>query len=204
MSVQALSQEHMQLEEQMAKVRQDIADALLEVDQIKLQTNPQIEADYAIKIGCWENQLFEAQIVALRAKRRFTLAQARFNRNEEISTDEIEATLDEEFEEWQQELEKRVAEYVARVEKRASSVPLSPVDTKELRDLHRELVKRLHPDLHPDQGENEKRLFLLAQGAFENGDLEMLRSEIGSWKIFFLQVQNLRPQLGHLCFLVPS
>ena len=132
MSVQALSQEHMQLEEQMAKVRQDIADALLEVDQIKLQTNPQIEADYAIKIGCWENQLFEAQIVALRAKRRFTLAQARFNRNEEISTDEIEATLDEEFEEWQQELEKRVAEYVARVEKRASSVPLSPVDKNHI------------------------------------------------------------------------
>ena len=42
--------------------------------------------------------------------------------------------------------------------------------------LYRKLVHRLHPDLHPDQTEWERELFLKVQQAYEDRDLERLRA----------------------------
>ena len=157
-------------------VRQEITSALLEIDQILLQANPQIEADYAVKIGCLENELLQAQIAARRAKRRLALAQARVNRGEAVSAEALDAVLDEEFAAWEAQLAVQVEDYLAKLEARTKSRVLSPVEAKELRRLHKELVKRLHPDLHPGQTDEEARLFSIAQGAFKKGDLDTLRS----------------------------
>ena len=164
------------LQEQIEGVRQDITDVLLEIDHIQLQVNPQIEVDYAVKVGCLENELLQAQLGARRAKRRLALAQARTNRGEELACADIEEELDKELEAWEAQLAARVDDYLSKLESRMESHALSPVEAKELRSLHRELVKRLHPDLHPTQSDDEKRLFAIAQGAYEHGDLEVLRS----------------------------
>ena len=44
-----------------------------------------------------------------------------------------------------------------------------------MRDLYRKLVHRLHPDLHPEQTDWERELFLKVQDAYEKGDLDRLR-----------------------------
>ena len=44
-----------------------------------------------------------------------------------------------------------------------------------MRDLYRKLFHRLHPDLHPEQTEWERELFLKVQDAYEKGDLDRLR-----------------------------
>ncbi len=46
------------LAQDIESVRQQITDALMEIDHINLQVNPQIEADYAIRIGCYEFDFF--------------------------------------------------------------------------------------------------------------------------------------------------
>ena len=69
MVAQAHTASKEELLQQIEDVRQEITSVLLEIDQITLQTNPQIEADYAVKIGCLENELLQAQIAARRAKR---------------------------------------------------------------------------------------------------------------------------------------
>ena len=176
MTTVELSKEAGQLQEQLEQVRKEITETLLEIDLIELQLNPQIEADYAVKIGCLENELLQAQIAARRAKRKLALAQARVNQGEIIAEEEIEDILDEEFEEWEAQLALQVENYLKQLERRANSRPLNPVEVKELRSLHRELVKRLHPDLHPMQTEEEMRLFAVVQAAFKSGDLETLRS----------------------------
>jgi len=48
----------------------------------------------------------------------------------------------------------------------------SPV--KRLKRLYRKIVKRLHPDVHPDSTPREKELFNMAQEAMKNGDLEKM------------------------------
>ena len=66
--------------------------------------------------------------------------------------------------------------FLEAAERMAGSRPLSPVDARELKQLHRELIKRLHPDLHPGQPEEAERFFCVAQAAYENGDLDVLRA----------------------------
>ena len=146
-------------------IRQQITDLLMEIEHVSLQVNPQIEVDYAIKIGCYENELLQAQIAARRAKHKFGLAQARKNRGEEINEELIEQELDEEFAVWEAQLTAQVQDYLSKLETRAGTRALLPHEQKELRALHRELVKRLHPDLHAHQSEEERRLFNMLQGS---------------------------------------
>lgn len=161
---------------EISDARARIAEFLLEIDNIVLQVNPQIEAEYATKIGYLENDLLKWQIVARRARRRLALAQARVNRGMTFAADEFETQLDEELAEWESLLAKSVESFLEIAERAAGSRQMSPSDSRELKRLHRELIKRLHPDLHPNQSEEAARFFMVAQAAYENGDLDVLRS----------------------------
>lgn len=153
-----------------------IAELLMEIDDITLQVNPQIEAEYATKIGYLENDLLKWQIAARRAKRRLTLAQVRVNSGASLRGDEFEAQLDCELAEWESLLDRSVESFLKEAERAAGSRVLSPADSRELKKLHRELIKRLHPDLHPGQSGEAVRFFMIAQAAYEKGNLDVLRS----------------------------
>ena len=161
------------------EVRARIVECLLQIDEITLQVNPQIEVDYAVKIGCYENELFRCQIEARRARRRFALAQARKNRGENLAKSDIAAIdvqLDRELRGWEARLQRQVDDYLARLDERAHSRALTPTEARELKKLHRDLVKRLHPDMRPSLAEEGERFFMITQAAFKNGDIETLRS----------------------------
>ncbi len=161
---------------EISEARARIASLLLEIDDIVLQVNPRIEAEYATKIGYLENDLLKWQIAARRARRRYALAQACANAGDSFEKDEFESQLDEELEEWESLLAKSVEAFLDAAERYAGSRPMSPADAHELKRLHRELIKRLHPDLHPGQPGAAMRFFRVAQAAYENGDLDVLRS----------------------------
>lgn len=163
-------------EERITDARARIAELLLEIDNITLQVNPQIEAEYATKIGYLENDLLKWQIAARRAKRRLALAQARVNAGASLRGDEFEAQLDRELAEWESLLDRSVKVFLKAAERAAGSRVLSPADSRELKKLHRELIKRLHPDLHSGQSDEAVRFFMVAQAAYEKGNLDVLRS----------------------------
>lgn len=158
------------------QARARIADMLMEMDDIELQQNPRILAEYATTIGYLENDLLKWQIAARRSKRRVALAQAQANRGGVICREEVEGRLDAEFAEWAALLAKSTEEFLQAVERKGSSKALSPSQSREVKRLHRLLVKRLHPDLHPGQGEEATRFFAAAQAAFEAGNLATLRA----------------------------
>ena len=161
---------------EISEARARIVELLLKTDDIVLQVNPHIEAEYATKIGYLENDLLKWQIAARRAKRRYALAQARANSGASFASDEFEAQLDEELAEWESMLASSVEAFLEVAERAAGSRPMSPSDERELKRLHRELIKRLHPDLHPGLSDEAARFFLVAQAAYEKGDLDSLRA----------------------------
>jgi len=164
------------IDERIAEARARVAELLFEIDDIVLQVNPRLEAEYATKIGYLENELLKWQIAARRARRRFSLAQARANAGASFEADEFEAQLDAELAQWENLLAQSMKSFLEAAERLAGSHPLPPSDSRELTCLHREIVKRLHPDLHPGQSAEEERFFKVAQAAYEGGNLVMLRA----------------------------
>ncbi|MBP3884393.1 MAG: J domain-containing protein [Olsenella sp.] len=158
------------------EVRDRILAIVTRMEDITLQQLPRIRADYALKIGCWEKALLEAEVAGRRARRRLALAQAQANRGEAPEADAIEQKLDEEMADWMLEVEAARAAYERAMSFLAGTSPLSKADSAELKRLYRTLMMRLHPDVcHADGGEVTE-LFSLAQNAYRNGDVEMLRS----------------------------
>ncbi len=164
------------LADQVSACRQRIIDVLVEIDRIELQVNPQIQARYAKTVGYLEQDLSKWRLRARRLKRKATLLQAHANRGESIDDASLEARLDDEFREWEASLARALQEHVRTLEMSLSSRLLSPSDERAAKELHRTLVKRLHPDIHPGQSEEATRFFYIAQAAFENGDLAMLKA----------------------------
>jgi hypothetical protein len=53
---------------------------------------------------------------------------------------------------------------------------LSKEDFTKLKTTYRYLIKKLHPDLHPKQSEENKELFQKVMNAYDNGDLELMEA----------------------------
>ena len=163
------------LREQIRAVRASIVEMLVRIDHINLQELPQIRVDYAVKIGCWEQELLEAELAGRRARRRLALAQAAANRGQQIDLSPIDAQLDAELADWQAKVEAARLSYEFALQRRLERQPLSRADAREVKSLYRKLVKRLHPDVCR-AGEHEVALFMMAQSAYAKGDVEALRS----------------------------
>lgn len=158
------------------EVRADILDIVTAIEDIRLQQFPQIYNDYAIKIGCWEKELLEAEVAARRSKRRYALMQAQVNQGNAPQYENIETQLDEEFADWTERAEEAQAAYEQALAWHLARVPMAPADTEELHKLYRTLMKRLHPDVHVGEDEKRAEYFALAQNAYRDGDLKVLRS----------------------------
>ena len=168
--------ERHQLNEQLKKMREQIVSLVMEREDILLQQNPTIEADYMVKVGAYEVKMAEAELSARRAKKKLALCQARINQGEEVSEEEVEAELVSELEQWVVDLNKKQKKFYSLLERRSNSKNMSKADSKRLKQLYRKLCKKLHPDLNPLLSEEDKKLFRGVQRAYETGDLAALEA----------------------------
>ena len=156
------------------KLRTELSMLLLEQDNLVYHECKNIEMIYMLAVGALEYKAYELECAILRARRKIELIQAKKNRQEKIVPSEIEEALDIEFEEYLARLEEMIGkmnEALARSKRKT----LSAVDSQELKELYRKIVKALHPDLNPEQSEEKLELFYNAILAYECSDLVRLR-----------------------------
>lgn len=160
--------------EQVKLLAGELARLLAERDELRRVVGPNLEADHRARIGehLLENLRLECQ--AARLKRELELVQAALNRGEAPDYVDILRTLDDEFAAW---LERLRAETTALLAARARLGSLRPAaESREFRQLYRQLVRRLHPDVNPAQPEAARHLWARVQEAHANGDLDELRA----------------------------
>lgn len=120
---------------------------------------------YLEKLGRFQLELLQRQTEASRLKMKMNLIQAAINRNENPDLKAIEHLLDA-----------RLRNYYAQIEAQAAALDearevlshlISEEDTIKLKEIFRVLCKRLHPDLNPNQSEDEKDLFIKVKAAYD-------------------------------------
>ena len=162
------------LREEVRELRNKVITLLQERDQLVLVECPGIEARYMMLVGALECQAFREEVEYRRVKRKMELLQALANRRQPIDEAKVDAFLSEEMEEYEQRLDDRYAKLNAIVgETGGERIIIGTED--EIRGLYHQIVRALHPDLHPDLSGQEQELFFWAQTAYENRDLGALQ-----------------------------
>lgn len=167
------------LKEEYERLQQEYAALVAERDELENSEGPRLTALYMEAVGQLQYEVLVLQYEIALLKHKRDLLQAYKNRGEKADLnyvdEQVEATAKTYNENIQRE-EEKIKQAKAYIEEQKEEEKKNQEDDKhELRDLYRKLVHRLHPDLHPEQTEWEKELFLKVQDAYEKGDLERLR-----------------------------
>lgn len=157
-----------------AALRAELADLLTEAHDLTHTVRPNLLAIYQTKLGAWELAKLKAQFRVARLKRTIELVQASLNHGGKPDMAQIEAQVREEQALWEVKL-KVAAAKLQSAEQRLAHL-LSHEHNTELKKLYYQLVKQLHPDLHPEQDHAMRQLWQQVQDAYDAGDLEKLRA----------------------------
>ena len=168
-----------QLKEEYERLQLEYAALVAERDELENSEGPRLTALYMEAVGQLQYEVLVLRYEIALLKQKRDLLQAYKNRGEKADLnyvdEQVEATAKTYNENIQRE-EEKIKQAKAYIEEQKEEEKKNQEDEKrELRDLYRKLVHRLHPDLHPEQMEWEKELFLKVQDAYEKGDLERLR-----------------------------
>lgn len=129
---------------------------------------------YLEKIGHLQLELLEKQTEASRLKMKMNLIQAAINRNETPDLNAIET-----------EIQLRLKNYYSLIREQSAALDeaknvlshlISEEETQKLKEVFRVLCKRLHPDLNPNQTEEEKDLFIKVKAAYDLHQLSDLQN----------------------------
>ena len=168
-----------QLKEEYERLQMEYAALVAERDELENSEGPRLTALYMEAVGQLQYEVLVLQYEIALLKQKRDLLQAYKNRGEKADLnyvdEQVEASAKTYNENIQRE-EEKIKQAKAYFEEQKEEEKKNQEDEKrELRYLYRKLVHRLHPDLHPEQTEWEKELFLKVQDAYEKGDLEKLR-----------------------------
>lgn len=143
-------------------------------DEMLTYEQPKLCSLYLAEIGQLKYEEFSLQTEVKLLSLRLSLIQAYINRNKAPDFDAIETQVSLEKENYQKILNEQMEDIKAAKEYLASPL-LSVEDSRELKATYTLLVKKLHPDINPDQTEKEHELFLKTVAAYKMQDLVTLR-----------------------------
>lgn len=162
------------LQQELERLRQESSKLYLKAEYMQFKEHPMLLSLYETHIGGLLFEEFQLKIRIRLAELETKLIQAYINRGEKPNEDEIAERIQLEQEKYREEIEQKEAELKA-AQDYLNAPTYSKEETEELRGLYRLIAKALHPDLHPDQSDKERDLFLKAVSAYRIGDIYVLR-----------------------------
>lgn len=156
-------------------LREEFSRLVFEKDRLLGQDSQRLSAEYMNRVGAKELALWRLNGDLSRAVRKLELVRACMARGEVPDIEAIDSQLDEVFSDFMRELKERDREFREAMSY-GSGRPLSDEESRELRDLYRKIVKRLHPDINPGVTADDLALFDSAVQAFKCGDLDKVRA----------------------------
>lgn len=161
------------LRQQLDQLRKDFATKYEERNHMLLYEEPLLNSVYLTTVGTMQFRVFTLRGDLAILEEKIRLGQIDFNRNVQPDWSQIEATVKEQFQDYQHKVNKE-ANRMAAAKQVLKSDFLSSEEAAQLKETYKILVKRLHPDLNPNQAEADKELFLSVQAAYNHSNLTAL------------------------------
>ena len=112
-----LNLEYENLKNELLKKRTELSMLVLQRDELKYVICKNIETKYMLELGNLEYRLYQSECIIMRLKRKVELIQMRINRQEKIDVATIDELLDEQFREYQQNLEEKIKKMNEAIER---------------------------------------------------------------------------------------
>ncbi len=174
MNTPILSPEFAALQAEVQKLRVELTMLLVERDELLYRESQMLENLYRYHFGALEIRIFELDWEIRRLKRKVDLIRVYLNHEAAINWGEIESTLGSEFSAFRREFKKRVGEMEKTIAY-FNAERMTPAEREEMKRQYRVIMKRLHPDLNPNQPAERLNLFYAAVEAFRLGDVNQIR-----------------------------
>lgn len=155
------------------KLKDTVAEKIAERDMLAFHVIPEIENKYMMRVGILENDAFNASLRLLRITRKIEIYKEKLRLNLEISEDEIEKQLDNEFENIEEEYNDLQEELMFDVEN-AHTDEIAAEFLKVLNIIYKNLIKKLSPLINFDNGRLENQLYELLEKAYRELDASMM------------------------------
>ena len=189
------------LKEEISYLKEILASKLFEEDHLINFTCREIETDYALKFGVYKYKINEYKLKIKKTKRTIELLnkmiekqsnnlfnkendeleenQIKINKTKinkpKINMSEIEKHIENEFKEEYLELETETAKVNILIEEHKNNLNKKQ-DFKELNNIYKDCIRKLHPDLLFEPTSFEENLFYNSKEAYEDRDIDELKS----------------------------
>lgn len=150
-----------------------------------------IKTDYIHYFGDLLNEIFKNQIEVIKFKKIISFCILKQNLGLDIDKLELDNYLDLELKSYYVELEKMVKEKsLIDEDYKKSNLPDEVI--KEIKSIYYKIAKLLHPDLHPDDfNENMQELWEKACLYYECNDLESLKEIYDSTLLYVNGIEDI-------------
>lgn len=161
----ALTPENVALTRELEQLHIDFTDLYTSHKDMVENESVILTSVYLEKLGNLQLEILEKQTEMSRLKMKMKMIQAAINRNEPPDLTAIEL-----------ELNTRLKAYYAQIQAQSAAIDdaklvlshlISEEETTKLKEIFRVLCKRLHPDLNPNQTEEERELFIRVKAAYD-------------------------------------
>ena len=170
----ALHKSTARLLHRLEELKRESANLFNKRDEMLTYEYPRLYSLYLTEIGQLKYEEFSLQTEVKILSLRLSLIQAYINSNKAPDFEAIEEQIRIEKENYQKILEEKMADIKAAKEYMAAPL-MTPEESREMKAIYVLLVKKLHPDINPNQPERHTELFLKAVAAYKTQDLATLR-----------------------------
>lgn len=144
---------------------------------------------YLNSIGYKQYQKYRLSIDISILKYRINLITSYIDRFEKPDFEYIEQQINERFAEYQKKIDEE-KQRIVDADIYLKSGNFSYEEVKKIKSIYQQIVKKLHPDLHPFQTKVEKTLFIRTQQAYNTSDLSGLKMILQQLKKYDFSVHN--------------
>ena len=154
----------------------------------------QYQEDYYREFGYLLKESFTLKVECIALKKKISYCQMCVNQNKKIISSDLDAHIEMVMEEYYEELDELIKH--VKFADEASSITLK--DLQEIKKLYRHIVKKIHPDMHPElfKLDGVKELWNRTRVAYTCNDLKELQEIL--ILVDALDANNTTVQIEHI------